>query len=249
MNYKSFPKKYFNISQGNNKNDDFTLESLDKNLSPYRLKYLKPFIMNLPKNAKLLDLGSGTGKACMIVKAYRPDVQLYATDISDLGEHFPKDIDFKQGSAEDLKSLYPENFFDGIISLHLIEHLIFPMDMIDGIRHVLKKGGRVFIETPNWTRVFVPFSYMFFYNDYTHIRPFSVFAMTKLFVEFNLKPITIKPARTNFWFGKTNRSLKKGKKFVSSAVTANESRGLLMRIVGKIANPMIWDVLIAIGEK
>lgn len=249
MQYKPFPKKYFNLNQDSKTTNDLSIANIDSRLLPYRLKYLKEFIMNMPRNGKVLDLGSGTGKASVIVKTYRPDIQVYATDVSDLGQYFPSNIIFKQGSAEDLKNLYEENFFDGIISLHLLEHLIFPMDMMDGVRFVLKRGGRVFIETPNWTRLFIPFSYMFFYGDYTHIRPYSVFAITKLFVEFQINPLFVKTARTNFWFSKTNRSLKKKNKFVSSAVIANESRGFIMRVIGKIINPLIRDVIIAIGEK
>ena len=249
MEYKSFPNKYFNLNQDNKTKSDLSLSNIDSRLSPYRLRYLKDFIMNIPKNGKVLDLGSGTGKASVIIKVYRPDVSVYATDISDLGQYFPDDIFFKQGSAENLKNLYEEDFFDGVVSLHLIEHLVFPMDMMGGVRHILKRGGKIFIETPNWTRVFVPFSYMFFYNDYTHIRPYSIFAITKLFIEFQIKPVIMKTVRTNSWFSKTNKSLKKIEKFVSSAVIANESRGFLMRLIGKIINPMIRDVIIAIGEK
>src|SRR3972149_6057601 len=46
--------------------------------------------------------------------------------------------------------------FDVIMVAHILEHLHFPLILGSEIRRVLKKGGRVYVETPNWTSVFVP---------------------------------------------------------------------------------------------
>ena len=71
--------------------------------------------------------------------------------------------------------------FDVIMVAHILEHLHFPLILGSEIRRVLKKGGRVYVETPNWTSVFVPsFGYkrhlvgtFNFFDDHTHVKPWS----------------------------------------------------------------------------
>jgi 2-polyprenyl-3-methyl-5-hydroxy-6-metoxy-1,4-benzoquinol methylase len=51
------------------------------------------------------------------------------------------------GLVEDMK--YPENYFDTVILLHVIEHLASPKNILQKIFHILKPSGHVFIWCPN----------------------------------------------------------------------------------------------------
>ncbi len=64
---------------------------------------------------------------------------------------------------------------------HVLEHLTNPLDVGKEIKRVLKTGGRLYVETPNWVSLFIP-SFGFhreqqgpfnFFDDPTHLKPWS----------------------------------------------------------------------------
>lgn len=251
MQYTAFPDAYFGSAR-KTPATTITPQELDRNIAPFR-RHLARFIKTLPQNAVVLDAGCGSGKAARMVRVYRPDITVKALDISDVSEFLPSEVEFKIGSVEEVHTLFGEEVFDAIICLHVIEHLPYPMQMILSFRSALKPGGAVFFETPNWTRLFIPFSHMFFWNDYTHVRPFSPFAMTKLLSEFEFgveKLITVGACQ---WF--VPRLQKAPTTSASHQVSSspkadpNKSRGLFFRIVARVLNPLMRDTLIAVGRK
>lgn len=250
MNYHEFPQTYFGA-----KNPTIpTVEDFDKKVAPFK-RYLVQYVKSLPQNAKVLDVGCGTGKAIKMVMVYRPDVTIYATDITDMTGHLPSKVEFKKGSAEDLDKMYPKNFFDAIICQHVIEHLLHPMPMINAMREVLKPGGKVYIETPNWTRMFAPFAHLFFWNDYTHIRIFSPFAFHKLFLEHNYSVDKVVSVSSTTFFvrryhddsEKTDK--KKNPEVISANIIARSHAPLAFRIFSRLVNPFLRDILIGIATK
>jgi len=142
--------------------------------------YLKDFIRDIPQKGKVLDIGCGSGKTLRLIKEMRPDLICSAIDFEDTKARIPKEVQFSVGSAEDLRAHYQREMFDAVICQHVIEHLLYPTKLLENINFVTKKGGSLFMETPNWTRLFIPFSKNFFWNDYTHVRPFSKYALSKL---------------------------------------------------------------------
>jgi SAM-dependent methyltransferase len=63
---------------------------------------------------------------------------------------------------------FKDNSFTSIDCQHVIEHVTDPLFLLQESRRVLKPGGRAVFVTPNVERL--GFS---FYNDYSHIRPFT----------------------------------------------------------------------------
>jgi SAM-dependent methyltransferase len=147
--------------------------------------------------------------------------------------------------------LYPENSFDAIICQHVIEHLISPMPMVHAFKKVLKNDGVLFIETPNWTRLFAPFSHFFFWNDYTHVRIYTTFSMRKLFQEHSFIIRQIVTVSSCQWIVPGD-SLEKVVKRVKEPSkkdeekNAPESKSLAGRITARLLNPLMKDVLIAV---
>jgi len=246
INYSEFPTKYFGT------NTDFKTEDPKKirnRQSKFRSNLVN-FIDSLPQNASVLDAGCGNGKVTRMVLSLRPDISISAMDISDVSEYIPKSVDFKVGSVEDLSSLYISEQFDAVISLHVIEHLLFPMRMINSIKFVLKKGGRVFLETPNWVRVYMPFSPNYFWNDYTHVRPFSKYSMNKLLAEYDFKNIKLLTTNTMSLVNKgvTESCCCVNKK--QSEVNKNRKITTLVgKIILRIIHPLFKDILIVEAEK
>lgn len=204
------------------------------------------FIESLPQNAHVLDVGCGAGKTMKMVKVLRPDVKITGMDFTDMRPFLPEDMEFVQGNVDALTELYPEATFDAVICQHVVEHLLYPVPIMNGIRFVLKPGGRAFIETPNWTRLLLPFSHLWFWSDYTHVRPSSKYAMHRLLSEHAFQVETLVTTSSCMWFPKKARTSGEVKKTTQSQ---SFRHGLLSRAFARILNPLMRDVVIGIGRK
>lgn len=246
INYSEFPTKYFG-SKTDFKTEDPAI--IRNRQSKFRLNLVN-FIDHLPQNARVLDAGCGNGKVTRMILSLRPDIRISAMDISDVSEYIPKLVDFKVGSVEDLSGLYSSEYFDAVISLHVIEHLLFPMRMINSIKFVLKKGGKMFLETPNWVRVYMPFSPNYFWNDYTHVRPFSKYSMNKLLTEFDFKNVKLITTNTMSLISKNSTESCCGViKKQSEVKKDNNLKTMVGKIILRLTHPLFKDILIVEAEK
>jgi len=86
-----------------------------------------------------------------------------------------KEIDIKIIDIE--KDIFPfkDGVFDFVFSKSVIEHLLTPDNFIKEIYRVLKPGGRIIILTPDWQS-----QIKIFYDDYTHIHPYTVIGLGDL---------------------------------------------------------------------
>lgn len=141
---------------------------------------LSRFCRGLGKSAKVLDLGCGTGQNGRFMKEILPDADIYGVDILP-AEDLPEFYSYSVVDIEKASLPYPDESFDAVVFTHVIEHLRNPLGIGDEIRRVLKKGGLIYVETPNWTSTLVP-SFGFhreqhhpfnFYDDPTHIKPWT----------------------------------------------------------------------------
>jgi ubiquinone/menaquinone biosynthesis C-methylase UbiE len=124
-------------------------------------------LAKLPANAKILDLGCGTGHYTRHMKDRGFDAVGMEPSEKMIGfakENFP-DIEFKPGVASDMP--YADNTFDFIISIEVLRYL-HPDDVeasYKEIYRVLKPKGRIFITHVN---LYATDAYIFFY----HIQQF-----------------------------------------------------------------------------
>ena len=246
MEKSQFPSKYF----GQKISSDIpSKEELDKKLAKFK-KHLVSFVNNLPPRAKVLDAGCGKGKAVRIIMAYRPDIEIFPIDITDVKELLPDEIKpkFQVASVENVGEFFNDNYFDAIICQHVLEHLLYPMAMMENFKRVLKNDGRLFLETPNWTRAIFPFFSLYFWNDYTHVRIYTKTAMKKLFNDYDFEVNLLRTVsssgvivksdsinKVQNIYQKENRSIFK---FAKKAI-----KTLLIRAI----NPFLKDILIGIA--
>jgi len=97
------------------------------------------------ESAKLLDLGSGDGYTIRLVK---PSGEVIGID-PDTNMAEPargRGVDFKEGSAYSIP--YPDDAFDLVTMIEVVEHLEKPADALTEVRRVLRDGGHVVITTP-----------------------------------------------------------------------------------------------------
>ena len=157
----------------------------------WRLDPRRHFVMNLPKNSKLLDFGCGN---CEVLKRFhelRPDIKITGVDIINFSEDMQKcSGDFIQiDKIDDICHLGCESF-DAVTCIHVLEHLdisSYPQ-LMNCFLSILKINGKLYLETPHSKSIYFP-SLSFFstdggpinFFDYpTHIRPFTEAALNSL---------------------------------------------------------------------
>ena len=59
-----------------------------------------------------------------------------------------------QGDIKNLPHPFEENYFDVIVSLGLIEHFVYPVDIIRKLLRTVKKNGTLILEMPNFRNWF-----------------------------------------------------------------------------------------------
>ena len=122
-------------------------------VSAYR-RLLEFFKSDIAHGIKLLDGGCAAGQ---FVKMAR-DAGFDATGVDQspgalayASEHFG--LDLIRGDIE--KIPVPDNSFDVVSLLEVFEHIADPMRALNEIKRILRPGGTVFIETPNYLRFYL----------------------------------------------------------------------------------------------
>ena len=102
------------------------------------------------KDKRVLDVGCGRGERTKLF--YQHSNKVYGLDLADkLETNDRKNFCFIRASAENLP--FTDNYFDGVVSFDVIEHLENDARMLSEAYRVLKKGGRLFLGTPNRGRL------------------------------------------------------------------------------------------------
>ncbi len=104
------------------------------------IKFIKKEKIELTER-RLLDFGCGNGEFSEYLSSKGAIVDCYEPNKNS------RKILRKKG-LKVIKNLKKNNY-DGVFSLEVIEHLIDPKKMIIKIHNTLKKGGFIFITTPN----------------------------------------------------------------------------------------------------
>lgn len=93
---------------------------------------------------------------------------------------------------------HEDDSIDFITMNAVIEHIKNPDNIFKEIYRVLKVNGLVFVNTPNWQ-----IDYKNFYNDPTHIKPYTPGSLKITFELYNLNPVFIEPGLVEkcwFWW-------------------------------------------------
>ena len=138
------------------------------------------FFDEIKNTGKILELGCGRGVNFHNLQLLSSTAEFYGIDIMSPQEIDPL-IQYQKINLDKDNLPFPDNTFDAIIFTHVIEHLRNPLTICSEIHRVLKPGGRIYIETPNWTTMFAPSFGMWreqghpfnFFDDPTHIKPWS----------------------------------------------------------------------------
>lgn len=123
--------------------------------------------LNLTKDDFIVDLGCGVGDYTKEI--YKISRNVIGIDLSVIAaKNKNKNISFKEHDCGKVFE-YPSNYFDKIISINLVEHLIDYDLFLRECKRILKEGGKIAITTPDLD---------FFLHDYffdkTHLHEWSI---------------------------------------------------------------------------
>ncbi len=145
------------------------------------------FFRSLGEAARVLDIGCGRGANGSELIKFHPQLDIHGIDLIDNHE-VPGFISYKKVDLNNNILPYQDSYFDAIVCTHVIEHLSAPMELGSEISRVLKAGGYIYVEAPNWTSMFVP-SFGFkraqhdpfnFFDDPTHVKPWTKHGLFEL---------------------------------------------------------------------
>lgn len=105
----------------------------------------------LRPGSRLLDVGSGDGHFLSMVLARYPGVVARGVDFSAAArEHAPPDIQalIAVGDVSQLSVSFPHERFDVVVCSEVLEHVVDPQKVLNGIAAVLAPGGLCVITVP-----------------------------------------------------------------------------------------------------
>lgn len=115
-------------------------------------------------------------------------------------ESFP--YDYPEFDIEKDNIPHFDESIDFITMNAVIEHIKDPSHIFGEIKRVLKNEGLIFIRTPNWKM-----DYKDFYNDPTHVKPYSPETLKNFLRLFDFEIIFLEPGlieKSWFWWNLPN---------------------------------------------
>lgn len=151
--------------------------------------FLKKAVGN--KTFTLLDIGSGNHSASKTLSVF-PACEYHGVDLQ-------KDFNNDESDYAAMKAFYemdltklnfspiPDNYFDAINMVHVIEHLFNGDEVVKQLLPKLKRGGYLYVEYPGKKSTTLPSleGTLNFKDDNTHVRVYSVPELSKLFANSN----------------------------------------------------------------
>lgn len=101
----------------------------------------------VPENIRILDIGCGFGQTLAYHKSRGCEV--YGVEADENIRRVAEKFDFNVHVGLFDPKQYEPNFFDYVTLDQVIEHVVDPVETLQGVAHVLKPGGMVIISTPN----------------------------------------------------------------------------------------------------
>ena len=136
------------------------------------------------KPFKLLDVGIGNGSARKTKELF-PNCEYHGIDLDLQYNNTEEDIKaIDRFYAMDVGKLnfdeIPDNYFDGMLLVHIIEHLQNGDEVLKALLPKLKIGGYIYLEYPSSKSINFP-GQLNFYNDDTHVRVYTLKELRTLF--------------------------------------------------------------------
>lgn len=165
--------------------DQVLLESARLHLN----EFLKRVAAKFPKEGLMLEIGA---QGRIQVQQCFKNWNIKSFDISD--EHQPDYV----GDLTLLNKSIPDNFFDGVACLEVLEHTIDPFAAIKELRRICKDGAHLLISAPLNFRIHGPLPDCWRFTEYgwkVLLKDFEIIEMDSM--ESPSRPLF--PVKYNIW--------------------------------------------------
>ena len=138
----------------------------------------------ISKNSKVLELGCG--RCDFMIEFKKRNLDIYGLDNEIYEDQYTKNLNVKKVNFEIDKLPFPDEHFDFIYHKSLIEHINDYDFFLSEQKRVLKKDGTIIFLTPHW-----PNQSKTFYDDPTHIKPYTEKGIKLLLNFYDFKDIKV----------------------------------------------------------
>lgn len=157
---------------------------------------LEQLIRAVPSEGRVMDYGCFGWTIHAAAKDLgRQDLRHSGTDIAK-PVHIPEGADFFLTDIATNKINCGDDCFDLVIASHVLEHVTQPIALFAELVRICKPGGKIYIETPSDRSLQVKSScdpenhaFLSFWDDPTHIRPWTPAAFYRLAISFGCRPL------------------------------------------------------------
>ena len=169
---------------------------LDNRFCLYLKYFIDKYYPNKKQNLTILDIGAADGWAL----SYKHP-KISHKIIIDIDEFYKdkiekKGIKFIKLNVDKENIPLENNSIDIVLMNHVLEHLKNPQLVIESILQKLKLGGILIIRVPDIEK-----NKFKFYNDFTHIKPYTKYSISKFLESNNYKIIDCINFNYNLFMG------------------------------------------------
>jgi SAM-dependent methyltransferase len=141
----------------------------------------------LGHSARVLDLGAGRGG--FVREARERGLHAWALDIEPSALPFWRANGIQGVLADAFAPPFQERSFDLIRLKELIEHVEDPRSLVESATRLMRKDGILLAHVPSsWSQLYPAGN---FWDDYTHVRPFSRLGLVRLMEDSGLRVLRI----------------------------------------------------------
>ncbi|EKO50243.1 MULTISPECIES: class I SAM-dependent methyltransferase [Leptospira] len=181
-----YTEEYYSGNANFSYRDERQTEKFDRYVWKARIKNIQKF----KSNGEFLDVGCSFGG--FLNCAQEAGFQVTGVEISSYSAEVAKSRGLKVYTGEFLDVDLPENFFDVITLVEVIEHLSSPEQIFEKLNRILKPGGLLLIQTANfegWQAIDAGANYHYYLPG--HFYYYSQSNLKKILDRFGFKdPIT-----------------------------------------------------------
>jgi ubiquinone/menaquinone biosynthesis C-methylase UbiE len=141
-------------------------------------------LWGLKKGDCLLEIGCGRGEFLAGFK--RAGLDVAGTDMCASAKDFSPELPIAICTLGETPLPFTDEYFDVVFSKSLLEHILDPAIFMHEALRVLKPGGLLVTMTPDWESC-----YKIFYDDMTHVRPYTIRSLRFLYDQYALKDYTV----------------------------------------------------------
>lgn len=157
---------------------------------------------------RILDIGAGCG--FFLQTAKKRGWEVYGTEIDSGVNSKCNDDNEINMSYGDINTIgFPENYFDVVVHIEVIEHVNNPNEYVEEIYRILRPGGVTYLTTPNFNaihryRLKGDYDIIGYPNHLCYYTPKTI---TNLFTKHKFSPVKIKTTGYSFTRLKTSKGI------------------------------------------